>query len=355
MNHLSELKNLIEDSLKKDHFFAVYRLPGEHDPQYILQINPEIESAQSDDSEEGFSMKAYDRESRDVWIKKDVYIEDFSQDFSVYEEINYNSTFNYQSNQELSKEDYITRLNELIGDIKQGEAEKVVYSRSICIDLEKNSIADTFLNLLSVHKDAFVFLVNLPGGITWIGASPETLISEKNLQCKSMALAATRKSNDDESWNEKETAEQEYVSAFIRERLHSSNISFEESPRYSKKLNSGLMHLCSDFTFRLNNRNQLSNVLSTLHPTPAVCGNPLDSAKDLIAKYEIHNREYYTGYLGPVNIDNSSNLYVNLRSAKCFDGKACLYVGGGITSASVSEDEWFETKMKSETILNALK
>ena len=116
-----------------------------------------------------------------------------------------------------------------------------------------------------------------------------------------------------------------------------------------------LLHLKSNISGTLDfSHIHLNKILSTLHPTPAVCGIPRESAQRLIDKYEDHNREYYTGYLGPVNINQSSDLFVNLRSAKCFDGKACLYVGGGITSASDSESEWEETGLKSETILKAL-
>ena len=94
-----------------------------------------------------------------------------------------------------------------------------------------------------------------------------------------------------------------------------------------------------------------------------------------ILQHEPYNREYYTGYLGELNIrqetfrakggrnqENKSyrslrkttELFVNLRCMKLVDDKATLFVGGGITKDSVPDDEWQETIEKSTTMLRIL-
>ena len=100
-------------------------------------------------------------------------------------------------------------------------------------------------------------------------------------------------------------------------------------------------------------------------------GFPKAEAKDFILKHENYNREYYTGFLGELNlkqtttrntnrrnvennaysvIKTQSNFYVNLRCMQLKDKSANIYVGGGITKDSNPEKEWEETVNKTTTI-----
>ena len=111
------------------------------------------------------------------------------------------------------------------------------------------------------------------------------------------------------------------------------------------------------------------------NPTPAVCGLPKDAAKQFILNNENYNREFYTGFLGELNmktqqkarlgkrnIENraytytkrSTQLYVNLRCMQLKGNKAMVYVGGGITQSSIAEREWEETVSKSLVIKSIL-
>jgi isochorismate synthase len=55
-----------------------------------------------------------------------------------------------------------------------------------------------------------------------------------------------------------------------------------------------------------------------------------------------------------VVVKTYSNFYVNLRCMQLMDEKAVIYVGGGITKDSVSQNEWEETVNKTKTIANVL-
>ncbi|NOQ91872.1 MAG: isochorismate synthase, partial [Flavobacteriaceae bacterium] len=70
---------------------------------------------------------------------------------------------------------------------------------------------------------------------------------------------------------------------------------------------------------------------------------------------ENYNREFYTGYLGELNIKEQSHLFVNLRCMQIKNTKAFIYVGGGITLESNPEKEWVETVTKSEVMKLVLK
>jgi isochorismate synthase len=81
------------------------------------------------------------------------------------------------------------------------------------------------------------------------------------------------------------------------------------------------LHIKTDIEGILNDNSNLKQVISVLHPTPAVCGLPKQEAKDFILENEGYDREYYTGFFGRIKKEGSkdtlkSDLYVNLRCMK---------------------------------------
>ncbi len=98
----------------------------------------------------------------------------------------------------------------------------------------------------------------------------------------------------------------------------------------------------------------MTEFISALHPTPAVCGLPKERALELIYKTEMHNREYYAGYCGPINYQGKTDLFVNLRCMKILPDKLALYIGGGLTAKSDPEKEWEETVLKANTLLSVI-
>jgi len=96
---------------------------------------------------------------------------------------------------------------------------------------------------------------------------------------------------------------------------------------------------------------QLGTVmLKLLHPTSAVCGMPREAAQEFIAQHENFDRSYFAGFLGPVNLGEETNIYVNLRCARLEGEKAWLYAGAGITEDSDPQKEWEETEMKCKIV-----
>ena len=119
----------------------------------------------------------------------------------------------------------------------------------------------------------------------------------------------------------------------------------------------GLLHLRTDYRVDLEAVNfpQLGSVmLKLLHPTSAVCGMPKESASKFLKDHEDFDREFYSGYIGPVNIRAETSIYVNLRCAKINESKGILYAGAGVTRDSNPEKEWLETELKMSTIKEVL-
>jgi isochorismate synthase len=75
---------------------------------------------------------------------------------------------------------------------------------------------------------------------------------------------------------------------------------------------------------------------------------------EFILHLEKHNRKYYSGFMGPVNIDEKVLLFVNLRCMQVLCDKLVLHIGAGITIDSVPEDEWDETEIKADTLLSVI-
>ncbi|EZH75425.1 hypothetical protein ATO12_01205 [Aquimarina atlantica] len=256
---------------------------------------------------------------------------------------------------------HIELVEKGIETIQSGRFKKVVLSRKEEVSIPDSfSSLHTFKNLIDYYPKAFVYLWYHPKIGTWMGATPETLIRIKNDNFFTMALAGTQPYIDtiDVDWGAKELVEQEMVTSFVTNKLSSVIKDIQRSKTYTHKAGT-LLHLRTDISGVLDNENsRIEKIIEALHPTPAVCGLPKDEAKSFILATERYNRKYYTGFLGELNMNKDgvikSNLFVNLRCMELSNGKAIIYVGGGITKDSDPEKEWEETVKKTETMKRVL-
>lgn len=96
-------------------------------------------------------------------------------------------------------------------------------------------------------------------------------------------------------------------------------------------------------------------ILSTLHPTPAVCGFPTEEARDLIAETELFDRGMYAGPVGWFG-GEESEFAVGIRSALVETGLGALvYAGTGIVKGSNPSLEWDELELKISQVTRSLK
>lgn len=260
-----------------------------------------------------------------------------------------------------SKKEHLALVRKGITAIHDGVFKKVVLSRSFEY-VSEISPSRIFQRLLQQYPEAFVYLWHHPKVGTWLGATPETLLQTENMHFKTMALASTQAYVKGKSpqWTSKEIEEQHYVTQFIRDQLLPYTLHLEiENPKNARAGN--LWHLKSKIQGELKDLKSLTEVLTRLHPTPAVCGLPKEKAQSFILKNEHHNRLFYSGFLGELNQpaaeDNSSaqtQLYVNLRCMQAHSNHFRIYVGGGIVKDSIPELEWEETVNKSRTMLDVI-
>ncbi len=256
----------------------------------------------------------------------------------------------------ISREIHIKLVQEVKEHIEKGEFKKVVVSRRYSVPIKVDIVSLAF-RMIQAYPQAFGYLFHHPDIGTWMGATPELLLRSQSGIGETVALAGTRSSDPTEKasmWTPKELYEQQVVTDFILKQMKASGLKPETGPVENFRAGK-LWHLSTSVRAPLP-PDKAEALLRKLHPTPAVCGLPRDKTKSFISTYENYNREYYTGFLGEVGIDapDSFETFVNLRCMQIRNGRAYLYMGGGITTDSDPESEWEETQQKSTTMLSLL-
>ena len=259
--------------------------------------------------------------------------------------------------------EFTTLVCDAIDFIGQTGIAKVVVSRTAARPLpERFDPAVVFAALCAHYPHAFVSLVAVPGIGTWLGATPEALLTLDGVALTTMALAGTQRRPDDlplerVTWGRKETTEQDMVSAYVRSFFWDAGVSHVMESGPQTVAAGSVVHLQTLFRVELPEAERLAlanRVLDELHPTSAVCGMPKHQALAFILAHEGYDRNFYSGFLGPVHIQGESSLYVNLRCMQLGEATAHLYVGAGITADSQPQAEWRETELKAETMLAVL-
>lgn len=333
--------------------FVVYSLPDNERLVASLQNSNKLHSLVNL-SENGFVLAPFDYKDNAVFIPDSE--SERIETMLIKNKIDLTSVAITESNED--KEAYIKLLKRTVDTIKRREAKKIVFSRQKDFPLKYFSIEKLINQLFSLYPTAFRYIWYHPETGMWCGATPETLVQVENNSFKTMALAGTQPYTGSHrvDWGEKELDEQQFVTEAITNNLQRVTSVLKVSNPHTHRAGS-LLHLRTDITGILKKgKATLTKIAAVLHPTPAVCGSPQKAAKKYILENEDYQREFYTGFLGPISLNGeSASLMVNLRCMKIEDDIARIFVGGGITLASNSGDEWTETQNKMQTMLQVLK
>lgn len=366
LKHTESITQALRICLNKKIHFAAYRLPGKTDASIIIQKHPELKplATLSDKlPQKGFLIAPFSSKKDNTYlIRPDIMLNrsitpDQLASLEALPENEFRHT-EYQCPGDTTKGDYIRLIGDTLEKINSGEFDKVVLSRVKTVPGHVRHLPEVFNILCDTYPGAFVYLFCV-NGQCWIGATPEPFIFSRGDELTTVSLAGTRPLTtaalDIGNWNRKELQEQDYVTTHIEEILKNFAISaYSKTGPYVAKAGN-LLHLRTDFTFSFHTvGNLLPSLINALHPTPAVCGMSTGKAMDFIRNAEKHSREFYTGFLGPVGIDELIQLFVNLRCMKVCSNRLVLFIGGGITHDSVAEEEWEETEIKADTLLSVL-
>lgn len=251
-----------------------------------------------------------------------------------------------------------------LDSIAAGELSKIVIAHTTEIQSAiPFDVIESLANLRELHPDCYIFSTSNGEGQSFIGASPERLVSVQNQQLVTDALAgsAPRGTNNTEDLhlanlllkNRKEKREHHAVRDFTLERLRSIGLKPQQLPLQLLKL-SNIQHLWTPIYAHLPADIEPLEIVELLHPTPAVAGVSTQAACEKIRYYEKYPRSLYAAPLGWVDWEGNCEFVVGIRSALIDGDRARLYAGAGIVSGSNPDKEFDEVQLKLQSLLRAL-
>ncbi len=325
---------------------VTYHLPNSAE---IVQLNGAISTIELSDLEsaEGFVLNTFDNAERFLIQADNISVFPLSELKSLdlgQPILKHTSDFDA-----LSKDQYSTKIQDFQSKMISRGIDKAIFSRKIQ-HLEKVDLTSTFRNMVTKYPGAFCYCLQSEETGTWMAATPEKLFNQlESGKIQVHSLAGTQPSSNI-NWSKKEYEEQEIVTDYISDLLTDNGFSDFITGKRETIVAGAVAHLRTTFTLSPKPES-LTALVKLLHPTPAVCGTPKEKALELIKESEGYNRKFYAGFLGPLGKKLGNHLFVNLRCMEITETGADLYVGGGITAASIPEKEWEETELKSRTML----
>jgi menaquinone-specific isochorismate synthase len=218
-------------------------------------------------------------------------------------------------------------------------------------------------NLRTQYPDCYIFSATNAQGQHFIGASPERLVSLQNHQLITDALAGSAprgKTTCEDArlansllHSMKELHEHQVVIDFITQHLAQLGLEPSCSPLRLLQL-WNIQHLHTPIRASVPVGVHLLDVVASLHPTPAVAGNPREITCEHIHHYEPFERSLYAAPIGWVNHRGEGEFAVGIRSAFIDGCTARLFAGAGIVAGSSPERELAEVQLKLQALMAAL-
>ena len=297
-----------------------------------------------------------------------------------------------------SDQDFITLVNDARELCETAALRKVVVARAVDQQAPADQPFSTtaVISRLAEQRDqrGIIYAVDLDNGACFIGNTPEWLLQLNGNELYSEALAGSRPRGTDETSDQamaqelfnatKDRKEHqlvvEHITQALRPRL--DELSAPELPRVRELPR--IFHLATPIHGRGRPASMHpADLTQALHPTPAVAGLPLKTAKRYIDRHEGIERGLYCGALGlwrhqlssepspasssepsaesspepldgPDQESHHCELCVPLRGGLISAQVARLFAGAGIVETSNPDQELAETTWKLSPMLRAL-
>jgi salicylate biosynthesis isochorismate synthase/menaquinone-specific isochorismate synthase len=248
--------------------------------------------------------------------------------------------------------------------IRDGALQKVVLAREVRVHAGRDHDPGAVLGALrEVFPACFCWCVGTPD-LAFVGASPELLVRRDGARAQSVALAGTTRRSADPavddhlgeqlSRNPKEREEQAIVARRIERTLEPVSVwvTVADQPVLVKVQN--VQHLATPIRAQLADPVPAVELAGRLMPTPAVGGEPQETALPLIPALEGLDRGWYAGAVGWTDLAEDGEFCVALRCALLRGPVAHLYAGCGIVRDSVPAEELAESEVKLQALLPLL-
>lgn len=242
--------------------------------------------------------------------------------------------------------------------------EKVVLARGLRVRIRGADAGRILQRLRTGYPDCTLFAVARHGQC-FLGATPERLVRVQDQQASVMALAGSAPRGltpeEDRLIGErlKRSTKERIEHALVVETLRAAladvapRVVVSAVPELLKLQN--VQHLHTRLVVQLPSQRRVLELVERLHPTPAVGGLPREAALAWIAEREGWDRGWYGAPFGWVNHRGEGEFAVAIRSALLRENEALLFAGCGIVADSDPEQEYAESRLKLQPMLEALR
>jgi isochorismate synthase len=263
-------------------------------------------------------------------------------------------------------EEYELSVARAVERLRAGELDKVVLARALRLHLpEPVEVRALLANLACDNATGYTYAVDLPGGRTLVGATPEMLLTRTGTAVEANPLAGSiarhpdpvqdRLAAEELLASAKDHEEHRVVVAAVVDALRPFCRTLTVPSTPSLVSTSAVWHRSTQITGELADLDVSSlRLAGALHPTPAVCGAPFEAARDTIAELEPFDRGFYAGAVGWCDATGDGQWVVGIRCAELDAQVMTLYAGAGIMPASKPHLELAETSAKFATLLRAM-
>ena len=250
------------------------------------------------------------------------------------------------------------------GAVGRGRIDKVVLARRVGLRSPVELDVPNALRRLAASAPESTIYAFRRGGRTFLGATPERLVSTEGRTFRTVAVAGTIRRGADAAEDEqlgrallaseKDREEHAIVVAAIRDLLAPVADTLEVAPRPGLMTLRFVQHLVTEISGTVTDAHGLLALGERLHPTPAVGGEPRDVALAMIDEHEGFDRGWYASPIGWLGADGDGELCVALRCGIVDRTRATLFAGCGIVADSDPEQEWEESRIKLRAVISAL-
>ena len=270
---------------------------------------------------------------------------------------------------ECDRDDYYEALvSEAVSAIGRGAFHKVVLARTLMIDRVLDVVA--VLDRLRHRNPACATFAFSAGETTFLGATPEELVTLDGSRLHTVALAGTAPRGDTPEADErladgllasaKNRSEHRFVVDGITSALTGLGLVDPAPAEPGLMRLDSVQHLHTPITAEVQRRRtgasdmDVLRAAGVLHPTAAVGGTPTGAALEFIARHEGFDRGWYAAPVGWCDLDGNGEMGVALRCALSGPEGACLFAGAGVVADSRPAEELEETAYKLRALLDAI-
>ena len=269
--------------------------------------------------------------------------------------------------QRISKENYISKVNEMLGHIQRGD----IYEANFCMEFyaENTEIEpfEIYQKLNGISKPPFAaFFKNHPNYL--LCASPERYLRKENNKIISQPIKGTAKRFKERNLDENAKSELAQNPKERSENIMIVDLVRNDLSRTATRASVEVEELCGIYTFEqvhqmistivsnVDHATSPVEILKTTFPMGSMTGAPKISAMNIIENLEETKRGLYSGAVGYFTPDNDFDFNVVIRSIlyNADEKYVSFSVGSAITVQAKAEQEYEECLLKAKAMFAVL-